>query len=57
MVKKARKYLRKCENWKECAPMLNARSLFASTCIDERFVYVYGGISGVKSGFVDAYGL
>ena len=35
--------------------MLNARSLFASTCIDEKFVYVYGGISGAMSGFVDKY--
>lgn len=39
--------------WEEMAPMLNARCLFASTCIDDRFVYVYGGISGAKSGFVD----
>ena len=33
-------------NWKECAPMKSARCLFASTVIDEKFVYVYGGISG-----------
>ena len=49
VVKKGRKELK----WEICAPMLNARCLFASTCIEERFVYVYGGISGAMSGFVD----
>jgi hypothetical protein len=30
--------------WQECAPMNGARSMFASTVIDYRYVYVYGGI-------------
>jgi hypothetical protein len=30
--------------WQECAAMNGARSMFASTVIDYRYVYVYGGI-------------
>ena len=30
--------------WQECASMTGARSMFASTVIDNRYVFVYGGI-------------
>lgn len=39
------------ENWKECAPMSEGRSLFASTVINDNFVYVYGGINATVQGF------
>jgi hypothetical protein len=31
--------------WEQCLPMINTRSMFASTVIDHKFIYVYGGIS------------
>jgi N-acetylneuraminic acid mutarotase len=37
--------------WVECAPMQEGRSLFASTVIDDKYIYVYGGISKTVSGF------
>ncbi|TNV79176.1 hypothetical protein FGO68_gene1774 [Halteria grandinella] len=37
--------------WTECAPMQESRSLFASTVIDDKFVYVYGGISKTEGDF------
>lgn len=35
------------KKWIACAPMLNERSLFA-TCVVDKFIYAYGGISGSK---------
>lgn len=36
------------EKWIECAPMTSGRCLFALTTISNRYVYVYGGISGAQ---------
>jgi len=38
----------KVEQWVECAPMTSGRCLFASTCISDRFIYVYGGIASTN---------
>jgi len=34
--------------WVECALMNEARSMFAATAINNKYIYVYGGISSTN---------
>jgi hypothetical protein len=42
--------LKSSVNWESCTNMTNARHSFAATVIDDRYIYVYGGIIGAMNG-------